>query len=482
MSTDPNYNGKDADDVPLTNIDNDSAGITVSAAAGPTTEAGGTTTFTVVLNSQPTATVTIPLSSNNPSEGVPLETSLSFTTTNWDAPQVVTVKGVDDAVADGNQLYTIVTEAAVSSDAGYSGKNAADVDVINIDNDSAGILVTAPPNPTTTEAGGTTTFSVVLTSKPTANVTIPLASSRPSEGIVSDPNPANLVFTPTTWNIVQSVTAKGVDDNVADGNQVYVIQLLPAMSGDLGYNGRDGDDVDVTNTDNDSAGITLLANPDLTTTEAGGKATFQIVLNSQPLAGVSIAIHSSDTAEGLPNTSLVSFTTDNWNIAQTVTVTGQDDAVADGNQVYTIVTDPSQSSDAAYSAIDIADVPITNIDNDTPGILLTLVSPATCTTSEAGATSTFSMVLTSQPTADVVIGLSTSQITEATVAPTTITFTSGNWNLPVTITVTGVDDLIPDGDQMYTLNVDPSTSLDPKYNGINVANVSCVNLDNEPPP
>ena len=51
----------------MTNTDNDTAGITVDADAGPltTTEAGGTATFTVVLNTQPTANVTIALSSSN---------------------------------------------------------------------------------------------------------------------------------------------------------------------------------------------------------------------------------------------------------------------------------------------------------------------------------------------------------------------------------------------------------------------------------
>ena len=62
VSTDPNYNGANAADVAVTNTDNDAAGITVTPTAGlTTTEAGGTATFTVVLNTQPTADVTIAL-------------------------------------------------------------------------------------------------------------------------------------------------------------------------------------------------------------------------------------------------------------------------------------------------------------------------------------------------------------------------------------------------------------------------------------
>ena len=47
----------------VANTDNDTAGITVSPTSGlVTTEAGGTATFTVVLDTQPTANVTIGLS------------------------------------------------------------------------------------------------------------------------------------------------------------------------------------------------------------------------------------------------------------------------------------------------------------------------------------------------------------------------------------------------------------------------------------
>ena len=54
----------------------------------------------------------------------------------------------------------------------------------------------------------------------------------------------------------------------------------------------------VTNTDNDTAGITVSPISGLTTTEAGGTATFTVVLNTQPTANVTIGLSSSDTTEG----------------------------------------------------------------------------------------------------------------------------------------------------------------------------------------
>ena len=75
------------------------------------------------------------------------------------------------------------------------------------------------------------------------------------------------------------------------------------------------------------------------------------------------------------------------------------------------------------------------------------------------------MVLTSQPTADVTIGLTSSDTTEGTV-PAPLTFTSANWNVAQTVTVTGVNDDLDDGDIAYTI-VTTATSADTIYNAIN---------------
>jgi lipocalin len=472
-STDTGYQGLDADDVEVSNTDNDTAGVTVTPIDGlVTTEAGVTDSFTIVLNAEPTDTVTIPVASSDTTEGTLAITEVVFTTANWNAPQTVIVTGVDDNIADGGQVYSIVTGSATSNDTGYNGLNPADVAVTNTDNDSPGITVAAEPNLQTTEGGGQATFTVVLNSQPTANVTIALTSSNANEGTVS---PASLTFTPTDWNAPQTVTVTGVDDSVADGNQVYSIITDPATSTDAGYQGRDADNVTVTNVDNDTAGITVTAAPNLQTTEAGGQATFTIVLNSQPTSNVTIALASSDTSEGTVAVPSVTFTTVNWNAPQTVTVTGVDDAIADGSQVYTILTGPVTGGDAAYTALDPQNVTVTNVDNDTASFSVT---PLAVSTSEAGGTATFTVVLNSQPQADVTVTLASSDTTEGTVSPTSLVFTAANWNAPVTVTVTGVDDAIADGPQQYTIQID-STSTDTAYDAADPADVTVTNTDND---
>ena len=59
--------------------------------------------------------------------------------------QTVTVTGVDDAIDDGDQPYSIVTAAATSADLTYATVDAADVSVSNTDDDTTGITSPRPP-------------------------------------------------------------------------------------------------------------------------------------------------------------------------------------------------------------------------------------------------------------------------------------------------------------------------------------------------
>jgi len=139
------------------------------SAAGTltTTEAGGTATFTIALTSEPVAGVTVTVSSNDATEGSVSPASLVFTAATWNVAQTVTVTGVDDVSIDGNVPYAL-TIAAASADPSYEGASAGDVSATNADNDTAGFTVAPTSGLTTTEAGGTATFTVALTSQPTA--------------------------------------------------------------------------------------------------------------------------------------------------------------------------------------------------------------------------------------------------------------------------------------------------------------------------
>ena len=90
-----------------------------------------------MLDSEPTADVTVGVSSSDLTEGTVAPASVTFTNLDWFTPQVVTVTGVNDDVDDGDIAYTILTAAAASGDPNYSGMDAGDVAVVNNDDDVA---------------------------------------------------------------------------------------------------------------------------------------------------------------------------------------------------------------------------------------------------------------------------------------------------------------------------------------------------------
>ena len=105
--------------------------------------------------------------------------------------------------------------------------------------------------------------------------------------------------------------------------------------------------------------------------EGGATDSYDVVLNSQPQAGttVTIAIATSDGQTTTTPTSLV-FDETNWNVAQSVTVTAVDDAVAEGLHTGSI-THTATSTDANYDGIGIASLTANITDNDTAGVTIT---------------------------------------------------------------------------------------------------------------
>ena len=177
------YKTLDPQDVAMSTTDDESAGFMVSSASGSVSESGSTATFTVKLTSQPSSTVSIPVSSSNPTEaevGADLDnasgTFLVFTTANWNADHVVTVTGVDDNDSDGTQSYVIRLDADnnTSDTVGYRSLDPQDVAMSTTDDESAGFMV-SPVSGSVSESGSTATFTLKLTSQPSSTVSIPVS-------------------------------------------------------------------------------------------------------------------------------------------------------------------------------------------------------------------------------------------------------------------------------------------------------------------
>lgn len=452
-------------------------GVDVSPTSGlSTSESGTTADFAVRLLAPPTDDVTIAIESSDETEATVSTPFLSFTSLNWAAPQTVTVTGVDDVAADGDQSFTITLAPAESSDLAYDGLDGDDVSGENRDNETPGVFVTPTSGLLTTEEGGTATFTIVLNNAPGDDVTISLATSDGSEGAAS---PASLTFTSMNWDAPQTVTVTGADDLVADGNIDYTIVTGATSSLDAAYNALPVADVAVTNQDDETPAILVSPLSGLMTSEAGLIDTFGVRLATQPTSDVVLDVESLDTSEGTVSPGSLTFTSMNWNATQLVTLSGVDDVIIDGAQLYTVRVTPNVASDAVYAAMTPIDVTASNTDNETAGVTVTPSSGLEV--SEMGDTASFVITLNSQPTASVLIPLSSTDTTEGTVAPPTVSFTPATWNTPRTVTITGVNDAISDGNQMFTITTGAVVSGDSDYVGIDPTDVSVTNIDDDSP-
>jgi Domain of unknown function (DUF4347)/RTX calcium-binding nonapeptide repeat (4 copies)/FG-GAP-like repeat/Calx-beta domain len=403
----------------------DKVGVTVNPITGlTTTEVGGKATFTVKLNSQPSANVTFGLSSSNVAEGTVSPNSLTFTPADYSQPKTVTVTGVDDLVADGNVVYKIITAAAVSTDPNYNNFNPDDVTVTNSDNETPGITVNPTAGLTTGEDGSKANFAVVLNTQPTANVTIGLNSSNVAEGTVSTPS---LTFTPANWNTPQPVTVTGVDDSIVDGDIDYKVITAAAVSTDPNYSNRNGSDVTITNKDNDTAGV-FVSVAETKATEGGANGSYGIKLTSQPIAPVTLTLTTGNQIQPIAP---ITFTPNNWNVSQPVTVIAVDDAIVEGAHSGNI-THNVTSTDAKYNGIVVAGVVVAITDNDvaptptptpepTPTPTPTSVTPTPTPTTSVTPTPTPTTSVTPTPTPTTSVTPTPTPTTSVTPTPTPTT-------------------------------------------------------------
>jgi uncharacterized repeat protein (TIGR01451 family) len=133
-STDPNYHNLNPVDVTVTVLDDDEKGIAVAPLALTIREPDGSDTFSLTLRSQPTASVTIPLTATNDECSV-APSSVILDSDNWASGLRATVTAVDDDVTDGDQICVVQTGPAGSGDGNYNGLNPEDVIVVVQDND-----------------------------------------------------------------------------------------------------------------------------------------------------------------------------------------------------------------------------------------------------------------------------------------------------------------------------------------------------------
>ena len=190
-------------------------------------------------------------------------------------------------------------------------------------------------------------------------------------------------------------------------------------------------------------GVTLSGSA-LTLTELGSSSdaekTYTVVLDTDPGANVVVTVASGDTSAVAVDTDsstagdqdTLTFTTSNWNAAQTVTLRALNDGNAAAETVTISHAAAVTDTNNAYHQIPIDNVTATTVDAG-HGVV---VSKASVTVTAGGATADYTIRLKSQPGGSVVVTPTSSATASATVSGA-LTFTTGNWSTPQTVTVTG---------------------------------------------
>lgn len=478
------------------NIDNELAGFTVSPLGGGLLQEGSlaTVSFTLILDAQPDFgdLVIFDITSLDLGEVVvdPLTTPRVFTHTNWNVPQTVSLSSVDDITLDGTVTSTINISVNSLSPAAFSSLADQTVLVPNLDNDVPGFQLSPVVGTLTEGASSTASFKAVLLVQPLTDVRMNLVSGDSTEASLG--GTTFLTFTSANWNVSQTISLYQVDEFLIDGSQTSSITASIDPSSNAGFVGLPAQSVIVTTLDDDVAGITIIVTDNLSS-ESGDTAQFTAQLDAIPTANVTFDIDTSNASEAQPLVTQVTFTPANWNIPQTVMILGIDDAppLSDGSQPVNIRTFNVNSTDVDFNALndaDVADVAISNQDNDAPGIVLSLLDN-NFFTSENGTVVTVQFRLLSIPSGgeDVVIPLSLSgDSDEVTLSANSITITAANWDKPAAnqITLTGIDDFLIDGTRAINLITGDPSSAEAPHNNLDaddVADLTIYNLDNDSP-
>ncbi len=419
--------------------DNGVAAMTVTTTDSAATEtAGDTGAFTVVLKALPTATVTVTIGTSTQCTFAPA--TLTFTTANWNVAQTVTVTPNDDAVVEGPHTCSAASISAANG--GYTGVTATPP-VINItDNDSATVSIaniTNAAEPTTNGVVRVTQTAVSATNT-VINLTIGGIATSGTD-YTALPATVTILAGATTADISIAV----IDDVALDPAETVTLTLASIASGLATL----GAPVLATNTitDNEVAAITVNLTDSAATETAGNTGAFTLVLTAQPSANVTVTIGTSTQCTFAAST--LTFTTANWNVAQTVTVTPNDDAVVEGP--HTCSAASISAANGGFTGV-TAVPPVINItDNDSATVSIANITNAAEPATNGVVRVTQTAVSATNTVINLTIGGTATSGTDYAALPATVIILAGSTTADISIVV--IDDLLLDAGETVTVTL-----------------------------
>ena len=318
-------------------IRDDEFGLDESAVTGQATEDGGQATFTVALQTQPSAAVTVSVTSRaedgraDESEGRVSPSRLVFTVQNWETAQTVTVTGADDDVDDGDVAWKVRLDPS-SGDVNYDGLDPVDVDVTTVDNDEAPTVELKLDPASIAEDGEVSTVTAELSHPSVKPTTVTVTAAPVSPAVADD---FTLSSTDTLTIAAGATTSTGTVTITARNNAVDADDKTVRVSGTATNDGPAGDGMGVgavesatlTITDDDEKGLAFAVagtSATVLAVTAGEDKTYTVKLTSMPSGPVTVAVTASPASRSTDVTvrpAALTFPASAWNTAQPVTVT-----------------------------------------------------------------------------------------------------------------------------------------------------------------
>ena len=408
-----------------------SPSVTITPSGGSTavTEGGSSDTYTVVLNTLPSANVAVTVNPGSQLSASPM--TLTFTPALWNIAQTVAVSAVNDTIYEVTHSGTI-THTAASSDGNYNGISVGSVSVVINDNDAAPTVSFTAASQSKAEGGGTATVTAQLSAVSGLAASVPFTVSGTAANGTDDTitaTPISILAGSTTGSASITITDDGLDE---DDETVVVTMGVPA-------NATTGATTvhTLTITDNDVAPTVSFTSGSQSKAEGGGTATVtaQLTAVSGKAVNVPFTVSGSATGGGMDyaiTASPINIPAGNSTGSTTITIV--DDALTESNE--TVIVTMGTPTNATKGTPFVHTLNIT--DNDVQGLV---VSPTSVSVPEGG-TASIMVCLAKQPLSSVTVTSAwISGDTDLSVSGGgTLTFNSGDWNQSKNVALAAVVD------------------------------------------
>ena len=246
---------------------------------------------------------------------------------------------------------------------GYDASASSATVTIN-DNDERGVTISKSAV-TVAENAGTAQYTVVLTSEPTANVTVTPSVTGPATF-----SPASLAFTTGNWNAAQTVTVTGQNDDIENPGNRRTATITHAVSGG-DYTGETAAAVTVTVIDDEGPVPAVSITANRTSVTEGGDIVFTITGDQAPGGDVPVSLRvvvADDNGGGGTTTETATIPANG--LRATLTVTTMNDELDETGSSVTVTVMPGAGYDVGSPATAVVKVN----DNDLSGVSIEAVN------------------------------------------------------------------------------------------------------------